>query len=126
MKVEAGSDSFYNKVINEFAKKEMKNWIDLQINFNNPLFVDLLVTNSSHHHHHHQSIANSGSLRGVHQVQWTGVSRLKQDLLVEMFFLQWKLVHITFIDEGQANNFLEVQSAELRKYIDIFFSWHNF
>ena len=41
MKVERGTDTFYYKVINEFAKKKQR--IDLQINFNYSLFVDFII-----------------------------------------------------------------------------------
>ena len=43
MKVERAADTFYNKKIDELAKKKTKNWIDLQINFNNSLFLDFII-----------------------------------------------------------------------------------
>ena len=39
VKAEHSADTFYNKVIDEFPKK---NWNDLQINFSNALFVDFI------------------------------------------------------------------------------------
>ena len=42
MKVECGADTFYNND-RWICPKEMKNWIDLQINSNNSLFVDFII-----------------------------------------------------------------------------------
>ena len=41
MKVEPGTDTFYNIVIDKSVKK--KNWIGLQMNFDNPLFKDFII-----------------------------------------------------------------------------------
>ena len=41
--IKPSGETFYKKVINELAKKETKNWIDLWINFNNLLFVVFII-----------------------------------------------------------------------------------
>ena len=93
MTIDCSADTFYNKVIDKFTKtKRGTEWIHKKF-----LITHLVIF-------FHKKYLLLSSLPGYyswewgHQIHWRVVSSLKQGLLVEVYFLTVKLVHITLPD----------------------------